>query len=414
MAWVWALALATGAIAAAAQEAPPPASFTVAVDRHLSVAVGTADLLGLQRALARVEDRALPPRRFDETTRPRRVLGAGYRLAKFFALDLPQDHFVMVLAHEVFGHGARLRELGAPAIGYQFDWPIPYGAGGAATRFHPPPELTRAERLGIATSGIEAQNVLASTIAGEALDHGLLHHREAWLYLESRLAGLRYIRSISPRSRESHDVAAFLREFNEGCAPPACRPVEAASLKRQALLVLADPLLAATAYGVAVTYLVQGRTWVRAPTIGLPRGVRYLPALDFSITPYGPEWAAVHHVLASGRRSRIVFRVGDAGRRRAWGAGVTMRDAIRRGRLRATATADIWRQPPLAATEPSPRLATGGLLALTADVALGPSSPPRRGLHLILQAGVKSDGYAPGESLRGGTILRAGVSYRTR
>ena len=29
--------------------------------------------------------------------------------AKFTALDVPQDHMLLVVQHEVFGHGARLR-----------------------------------------------------------------------------------------------------------------------------------------------------------------------------------------------------------------------------------------------------------------------------------------------------------------
>ena len=41
------------------------------------------------------------------------------------ALDMPQDHLLMVVAHEVFGHGARFRELGDGRIRYGFDAPHP-------------------------------------------------------------------------------------------------------------------------------------------------------------------------------------------------------------------------------------------------------------------------------------------------
>ncbi len=409
------LSLATASpVAASAQSVLPAPPYVAVVDRPMTIAAGTTDLLSIQRTLSAIEDRVLPPTRFRETTAPRRALGVGYRLAKFLAVDLPQDHFVMVVAHEVFGHGARLREFGAPAIGYAFDAPIPYGGGGASTRFHPPAGLARADEVSIATAGIEAQNVLAAAIGGEALARGVLHHREAWLYVESRLAGLRYIRSVSPRSREGHDVAAFLRAINDGCEPPACRPLEPGTLKRQALFMLADPLLASAAYGVAVAYLVQGRARVRAPMIPLPRGARYLPALDVQMTPHGTEWWTVHYVLAAGRLTRIVTRVGDTRRGRTWAAGVTASEAMRRGRVSATVAAAFWRQPPLDPSPSSPRLRTGGLAAVTVRAPLGRASLGGRPLGVLVQVGWKSDGYVPGEPLRGGPILRIGATCGAR
>ena len=123
----------TSSSVAAAQDEP---TYVAVVDPHMTPAAGTTDLLTLERVLAGVEDRWLPPLRFQESTPLTRALGIGYRVGKWFALDLPQDHFLMVVGHEVFGHGARLREIGAEPISYQFDAPIPYGAGGAVTSFN--------------------------------------------------------------------------------------------------------------------------------------------------------------------------------------------------------------------------------------------------------------------------------------
>ena len=92
---------------------------------------------------------------------------------------------------------------------------------------------------------------------------------------------------MSPRSPEGHDVAAFLHDVNDECDPPACTPFIASTLKRRALLMLADPLLAYAAYGWAWSYLIRGRTSAALPMIPLPHDVRYLPALHFEMTPYG-------------------------------------------------------------------------------------------------------------------------------
>ena len=383
-------------------------SYIGAFDRDMTPAAGVADLLTIERALADVEDRWLPPSRFDEPTLLKRALGIGYRFGKWFGLDLPQDHFVMVVGHEVFGHGARLREIGAGDIRYRFDAPIPYGGGGASTEFEGDVLVTRADVIGIDTGGIEAQNVLANRIGRQALAAGALHYREAWLYLESRLDGLRYIRSVSPRSPEGHDVAAFLHDFNDECDPPACTPLVASALKRRALLMLADPLLAYAAYGWGWSYLVRGRDVAALPMIPLPHDVRYLPALHFEMTPYGTAVTTQHTILRNRRLTSISIGVGDTGRRRAWDLGVVAADVLRRGWLRGDVAVNVWRQPLLDAPPDFQVSRTGGLGAATVRFPVG-HRVERAGA--LVQIGYKSDGFVRGERLHAGPIVRVGMTF---
>ncbi|HXI31664.1 MAG TPA: hypothetical protein VNG89_24670, partial [Vicinamibacterales bacterium] len=128
---VLALVAASPRIAAAQDDRDYVAVF----DRDMTPSAGTLDLFTVQHVASTFEDRWLMPSRFDESTTVKRALGIGYRFGKWFGLDLPQDHFLMVVGHEVFGHGARLREIGARQISYSFDAPIPYGGGGAVTSF---------------------------------------------------------------------------------------------------------------------------------------------------------------------------------------------------------------------------------------------------------------------------------------
>jgi len=401
------IALACGPSAAAAQGEPPYAAI---VDRDMTPAAGTLDLLTLERAAAALEDRWLPPLRFDESTPPRRALGIGYRFAKWFALDLPQDHFLMVVGHEVFGHGARLREIGAGSIRYSFDPPIPYGHGGAVTEFRGDVDVTRADVLGVDTSGIEAQNVLADHIGRQALAAGALRYREAWLYLESRLDGLRYIRSVSPRSGEGHDVRAFLLDVDDACDPPACTPLDASTLKRRALLMLADPMLAYAGYAWGVSYLARGRSSSALPMIPLPHDVAYLPALRFEMTPYGTAVTTEHAFVRHRGVTTVSIGVGDTGRERAWSAGVAAIDVVRRARVSGDLAVDLWRQPALDSPPDSQVSAIGGLAAATARVPLGRGAAAKAGL--LVQVGYKSDGFVRGERLHRGPILRAGLTYR--
>jgi hypothetical protein len=401
-----ACALACSPALAAAQDRP----YALVFDSEMTPIAGAIDLLSLQRAAATIEDRWLPPARFDESTPFRRMLGIGYRLGKWFALDLPQDHFLTVVAHEISGHGARLREIGATSIHYRFDAPVPYGDGGGVTEFSGSVLATRADILAVDTGGIEAQNVLADTIGRPALLHGALHYREAWLYLEARLHALRYIRSVSPTSSAGHDVASFLRDFNDGCEPPACVPLDGPALKRRALLILADPLIAYSAYGWAMSYLVRGRTTLGVPMITLAPGIRYLPALAFELTPYGTEWSMAHNIATVGRLTRISVRVGDTGAERAWGVGVLATGLVRRGRVTAGFEGDVWQQPGLDDVPARLQPRTGGRAAATVQLSLAPSGPWQRAA-LVFQGGYKTDGFVRGERLHAGAVVRAGLSF---
>jgi len=366
-------------------------------------------VLALQRVLASLEDRLLPTR-FSETTPATHALGIGYRIGKWFALDLPQDVGVMVVAHEVFGHGARLRELGASDVQYHFDAPLPYGDGSATTVFDQKVLATasRADVLGIDAAGIEAQNVLADDIGRQALAGGPLSYRDAWLYVQSRVAGLLYIQRVSPQSSPGNDVADFLQDFNTGCQPPACRPLGTSDLKRNALVMLADPILVSSAYGFAVSYLARGQAATALPMISLPGGLRYLPSFGFAMTPYGTEWTSEHNVRTGDHLLRVALRFGDAGAARPWGVGVLATHVARLGPVVADVSADVWKQPPLDAPPTSPALGAGGLAAATANAPLGRRGSSR--LSVTAQLGYKTTGFVPGEPLRAGPLVRLGLT----
>jgi hypothetical protein len=213
--------------------------YPVVVDGDMTTTSGVFTLLTIQRALGAGEDRLIPPKLFGEDTTGRRLLGTAYRLGRLVILDLPLDQLVVAVNHEVFGHGARLRELGATDIRYEFDAPFPYGGGGGSTsfRFSDPPPLTPAQELAIYISGIEAHNISARAIELRALARRRLHYREAWLYFWSLTSGLEYVREATDTTEpSSHDVNEFLRTFNGACAEAGCEVLTSRQLRRRALI----------------------------------------------------------------------------------------------------------------------------------------------------------------------------------
>src|SRR5687767_1044207 len=316
---------------------------------------GAQGLLTVQHLLASAEDRWLPLKIGAERSRPALAVGILYRARKFIALDMPQDHFFMVVAHEVFGHGARFRELGDGRIRYGFDAPIPYGSGDAFTRFNGFFPISPLADLNVSAAGMEAQHALADAIAERAVARGRLHYREGWLYFESRLAAVSYILSASPTSSEGHDAADFLETFEKACTAP-CSPLTRNYVQRRALLALVDPLLYYSMYGLAVSYIGNGNTTGPMPLIPVGGGVRLMPSLGYALAPYGAEWTlrtAFQQGQRAERRERrltnVALRVGNTGASSAWGLSVRAADALRVRRLHVGLAADIWRQPELLA-----------------------------------------------------------------
>jgi hypothetical protein len=390
----------------------------VVFDSYMSPAAGAEGLLTVQHLLASAEDRWLPLKIGAERSRPALALGILYRSGKFFALDMPQDHFLLVVAHEVFGHGARFRELGDGRIRYGFDAPIPYGSGDAFTQFNGRFPVSPLADLNVSAAGIEAQHSLADAVAERAVARGRIHYREAWLYFESRTAGMSYILSASPISAEGHDAADYLETFEKACTAP-CEPLTRNYVQRRALLTLADPMLYYAMYGLAVSYIGNGTTTGPMPLIPVGGGVRVMPSLGYAMAPYGTEWtvrAAFQQEQRAKSRERrltnVALRVGNTGASSTWGVNARAADVLRVRGLRVALSADVWRQPELLADQTSEPQDFGAGVMATTIVPLPRLLRSRwvEGIHVT--AGYKSQGFVPGEQLSRGGFLRGGIALR--
>ena len=403
-------------VSASAQTIP----YAVVFDSYMTPVAGAQDLVTVQHLSASAEDRWLPLKLGTERNRSGLALGILYRSGKFLGLDMPQDHFLMVVAHEVFGHGARFRELGDGRLRYGFDAPIPYGSGDAFTKFNGSFPVSPLANLNVSAAGIEAQHSLADAISERAVDRGRLHYREAWLYFESRITAVSYILSASPTSVEGHDPSDFLHAFHEACTAP-CVPPTRHEVQQRALLTLADPLLYYALYGLTVSYIGNGSTTGPMPLIPVGSGVRIMPSLGFMLVPYGTEWtlrSAIQHEEKTRSRERRItnvnMRIGDTGASSTWGIGVRAADVLRVRGLSIDLAVEAWRQPELLADKTSDPQHTGASAIGTVVLPMPRALRSRWSEGILISAGYKSQGFVPGEQLSGGGVLRAGITMSAR
>jgi len=379
-----------------AAQSPVSAATTVLIDRDMTAGAGATVTNTVGRLAARVEDRFVPLRLFDERGKVRHAANATYRLTKLGLFDEPQENWFRVANHEVFGHGGRLRDLFNGHIGYELPAPPPYGRGGGATFFEYDRRPTVEEVLAVSVGGMEANYVLARTLMQDAVTDGQWHYRDARRYLYAEYDTIRYILGTSDLEREGHDVGDFRQVYNDVAKTVGEETLSARTLRRRALVSFANPMIAYSYYSTFVSYVWAGHTTAPVPMIHLGK-TRYLPMAHFHLTSFGTEFVFDNVLVRNGRFMDVTLGAGQTIGARTWSIGgqSTRITSIRRWTIDGGAT--LWHRPEW-----------GGQLQATTSREVAQRG--RHALAIVVQGGWKTDGFMPGERLHEGAFVRVGAS----
>lgn len=382
----------------------------VLVDPDLTVGAGATISATVGEAIARAEDAVVPHRLFTERGLLRRSANITYRLFKHALFDAPQEALLLVATHEVFGHGGRLRERFDGPISYEIRAPAPYGRGGGSTSFVFDRVPSAHERLAVHAGGMEADAVAAALLVHRAFEHRRMRPRDALRYLAFELDTIRYVLSTDDDGEEpGHDVADFLETYNEMAAAVSAPALTPRILRREVLAGLANPMLVYAAYGIG-RYVWNGATDVAVPALSIA-GVRYLPMLRYRLAPYGTEWSLVNELGGRIRPLQIELRVGRTPHASPWGVRMRQRQLITWRQWSIDASLAVWRQPRLAEdgdAAPAASTRAGAQVGGRAERPVVPVWFSADALTVIVDVGLKTDGFVPGEPLDGGIVVRAG------
>jgi len=400
----WALGLACSLLGAniVAAQSSPGSSTTVLVDRGLSPASGATATIALGRLVAHAEDRVVPLRLFADRGRVRRTANASYRLAKLALVDDPQENWLRVANHELFGHGGRLRELFDSRVSYALPAPPPYGRGGGATYFSLDRAPTGEEMLAVTVGGMEANRMMARFLAQDALTSGRWHYRDARRYLYAEYDTIRYIRRTTDAEKEGHDVGDFLKIYNELATASGAKTLNARTLRRRVLAGFANPMIAYSYYSAFISYVWGGHADAPVPMAHLG-ATRYLPMARFQLTPFGTEWVIDNAFVRNGRFVDATVRSGQTIGARTWGLGLQTTKLAAWNGWTFDGDGDLWHQPEW-----------GGEVTATAHRQVPQLARLHNTLALVVQAGYKTNGFLAGERIHQGVVLRVGASLTTK
>jgi hypothetical protein len=370
----------------------------VLVDRDMSPAAGASASVAVGRMLARIENAVVPLRLFEERGRLRRTANRVFRAAKLTLFDAPQEDWLRVTTHEVFGHGGRLRELFNGPIGYSLPAPPPYGRGGGATFFQFDRPPTVEEVLAVTVGGMEANRIVARRLTEDAITQGRWQYRDALRYFNAELDTISYVLRTDDHEKEGHDVGDFIMIYNDVAAVEGEKLLNAQTLRREALVGFANPMIAYAFYSTFISYVTDGRETSPVPMLHIGE-TRYLPMARFELTSFGTEWVIDNAIVRGGRFMDASLRIGRTIGARTWGGG------LRATRLAAwngwtfDGEAHLWHQPEW-----------GGAATVTADHHVAELRRLRQSLGVVIQAGYKTGGFLAGERVHRGGALRVGVT----
>ncbi len=394
----------------------PPIELELLASATFSMEVGARTLSSFERLTAFTAFTLSQTLAFDETGPWRRFAAIAGRLARLALLDGPISAFLATVQHEVFGHGARARELGAwPEYG--FSVPPPYGLllgpqQYLGVTYYPATLVTgRADRdLPLSAGGIEANIFLAhlssmriiaarrERFATEAL--GYLINQSAY-----------FSRWFSPRpfAVDSRGVTddpdayfqVLLQRFNLSGAQTQVSD----RLRGAAFSQLLNPLVWLSLYQVVFEFVGRGAHWSPIPRLRVG-AVELLPVTRFALSPFGAEHTLDVVIMAQRFTLDASVRAVSTGLAFSSGAGARLFGWKPVRWLEVGGSLDLWVQPELL---PDYRNAFDGVLRPGVSAMVEATWRPLDHWGFTAQLGGKSSGYVMSQPLAASVFGHAGV-----
>jgi len=278
-------------------------------------------------------------RRWEQVPRVPSIVFGMTRLVEFALLDVPLAISAQTYAHEIHGHGGRIREFGG-ATSYVFMPPFPYSM---KTSYYTDPIFSRTpsddEQILITQGGLNLEGYQRRQVLMTAFEAGSLSHGDAVLYFgwALHLAGYGALKG----GDVTNWTSAMARKFGKNQ-----QDLQRSYLISASIMELLDPLFLYSTYAMFVRFLVFGERRISTPGIAI-RGVRFWLSSHLGPVPWGVEYQL--DVLARTRLFALAVtpRLGAGPGGSSGGLTLSARGFPIARDVRLSAELDLWLQPEL-------------------------------------------------------------------
>jgi hypothetical protein len=295
------------------------ATYNFGWDINMSPYAGGEDILFLHRCIERTEGWLISKSPVYYSKAPQARI---WRLSELLMGWLPLNYLAVVVEHEIFGHGYRIRDINHGKIkvkGYGFNTPPPYGPGGAVTIYDVNEKLTTTDESAVAMAGVESTAILAWIAKLKWLESGKIDPRQVALYLLGQYDLILYIGSLDAlddHEMDGHDIKAYVESVNQTYT---ANRLKGGRLRSLSWMNLGDPFTYYSIY--AWLHYVSSGKESKIPMIPL-FGYGYLPGIRLGLTPFGPEYFVENFLLKENRPIYFYAKGGRHAKNNYFGLGM--------------------------------------------------------------------------------------------
>ncbi len=253
--------------------------------------------------------------------------------------------------------------------------------------------------------GVHASNLLSEVTQQRFVEDSTISPSLGHLYFASKFDQIVYIFSYKNNHSENakgHDMANYIQGIN---SLYQTNSLNGSKLKKYNYWGLLDPLLAYSAYS-ALTNNPLALPLIPLKIPGVSAPVEFLPSAQLLLTPYGPELGIRNIIKISDRYYQLTLLHGKNQPFNTYGISLGSDHCLNYQKLTLGGEVRLWSQPQLltAGNFTQAPTKTGGMLTINTQF------PVNKTLKLYASFGYKTAGFAMGESLKSGAILKAGVA----
>jgi len=336
-----------------------------------------------------------------------KVINPLFRFSKLFLTNYLITDFAMTMNHERFGHGYRMLEVGGSIDEVVYNMPPPFNNEFSYISLNYPSNFTKQQEIMINLSGSET-NLIATDIMRKniLLDESFnYNYGLAYLYGSNDMPG--YTAFITDPNADPNRYRNNINDLYGG------EPLTRNKMKAYSFIaIFTDPMNFYALKSVFYDYIIKGRHSPRVGMIKLTKRLKYLPRFRFEYTPYGPELVYQNYFKLDSKLMQFSFSHSDAALPNSWRFSANIWNLKSSDHLSFNLSGQIWNQPNIEFYQHDKLIASEGLGGQFISTVNYDISKDQNLYGFTLQAGYKSTGYAIGEQLNKGLIIRGGLTFK--
>lgn len=314
------------------------------------------------------------------------------------AMSIPRlimTSYVSTFQHEVFGHGAKIREIGH---GWQVNsYTITLGGGGSTSYWRPINANPQA-RIAVAVAGTQATEVLSNKVKGRILESDTINPVYGAAYFTSSSDQIMYTYLTSYKESKGHDVQNYITGMNNVYG---ANFLTKSKIQTRTALSLLDPFLYYSVYALAT-----GEDF-EYPMIAIGDDWKYLPAFRTIWTPYGIENKWMNYFKTPYTPLQVNFIQGNNKCGTSWGAEVIADKIINQGSLELGLNLATWKQPKLFFIDP---LKAPNKQGYSGEAMIKLNLTETSAIYSAI--GYKTAGFRVGYPMKASALIRMGVAFK--